>query len=108
MASYPINKGVGRPVEVKGLRAQYVIYAVLGTVLSLLVVLFVSMAQALFWAFVLGGILLFAVWASCIYANRKYGEHGLQQHLATLRIPQRIAFVCSIQKLVEHEKNSHG
>ncbi|MBO7367915.1 MAG: DUF4133 domain-containing protein, partial [Paludibacteraceae bacterium] len=37
MARYRINKGVGRAVEVKGLRAQYFIYAVIGVILAVII-----------------------------------------------------------------------
>jgi hypothetical protein len=103
VASYPINKGVGQSIEVKGLRAQYVMYAVLGTVLTFLLVLFFCLLQTLWLAFVGGAAMLVGVWSWCIYANKKYGEHGLQQYWASKRIPWRIAFVVPLKKLIRYE-----
>ena len=53
MAEYPINKGIGRPVEFKGLKAQY---------------LFIFC----------GGLLALFVWQT-FALNARYGEHGLMK-----------------------------
>ena len=106
VASYPINKGVGRSVEVRGLRAQYVIYATVGTVAILLFVFMVCICGSMLFALGVGAVALIAVWSSCFYLNRKYGEHGLLQRVATKRIPLRISLNRSILQLVHHEKNN--
>ena len=104
MASYPINKGVGRSVEVKGLKAQYVLYVVVGTVVTLLLVFLLCMCGFRLFAFGMGSVALTAVWSICFYLNRKYGEHGLMQRFAAKHIPKRIALNRSILQLLNHEK----
>jgi len=41
MAEYPINKGIGRPVEFKGLKAQY-LFIFCGGLLALFVLFVIS------------------------------------------------------------------
>ena len=57
MAEYPVNKGIGRPVEFKGLKAQYLFVFAVG--------LGVTAASAVVW-------LTFRL-------NAKYGQHGLMK-----------------------------
>ena len=45
MAEYPINKGIGRPVEFKGLKAQYLLFIFAGGLLAAFV-LFVILYMA--------------------------------------------------------------
>jgi hypothetical protein len=104
MASYPINKGVGRSVEVKGLRAGYVIYAVVGTVFSFFILFFFMLINRVF-ALVMGTVLLITVWCSSFYLNRKYGQYGLLHRRAKRVLPRRIAVSCPIFKLLHHEKS---
>lgn len=105
MASYPINKGVGRSIEVKGLRAQYVIYVVVGTVLSLLLLFLLLLLVHAAVAIAVGVVTLCTVWWSSFYLNNKYGENGLMHRRVARRVPARIAVVCSITHIVRREKS---
>lgn len=90
---YHINKGVGRPIVFKGLKAQYIAYLALGLVLLLigfavgyvsgvpLVVLMVLVA--------LSGGGLFAV---VFRMSAKFGEHGLLKYLAKRALPKYLVF----------------
>ena len=80
MAAFEINKGVGRTVEFKGLKAQYLILFAGGllAVFILVVILYlcgISQIACLVIG-VVGASLL--VWQS-FAMNRKYGEHGLMK-----------------------------
>ena len=80
MAAFEINKGVGRTVEFKGLKAQYLFLFAGGllAVFILVVILYlcgVSQIACLVIG-VVGASLL--VWQS-FAMNRKYGEHGLMK-----------------------------
>lgn len=105
MASYPINKGVGKSVEVKGLRAGYVIFAVVGTVLALLLLFLLLLLVPIAIAIVVGVSMLLAVWWASFYLNKKYGEYGLMQRRAASNIPMRIGISYPITKLLRHEKS---
>src|SRR4051812_41729957 len=86
---YPINKGINKPIEFKGLKAQYIWY--LGGGLAGLLVLFavlyisgvntyVCLALILLSGFVLSGV---------VYkVNNKYGEHGIMKKMAARGIPK--------------------
>ena len=88
MAEYPINKGVGRQVEFKGLRAQYLFLFAGGllAVFILVIVLYmggVDQVACLVAGVGLGGALV----ALTFRLNRKYGSYGLMKLLAARRHP---------------------
>jgi len=86
---YQVNKGINRPIEFKGLRAQYIGY--LGAGLVVLLVLFAALYLAglptlvcLGVAVVLGTGLIIKVYAM----SRRYGAHGLMKAMARKGIPK--------------------
>ena len=88
---YTINKGVNRPIEFRGLQAQYIWW--LGGGAAALLVLFAGMYIAGVNPFVcLGiigaaGVLLFRQ----VYAmSRKYGRFGMMKRSAAKKLPHRI------------------
>ncbi|WP_373724468.1 DUF4133 domain-containing protein [Bacteroides heparinolyticus] len=89
MAEWEINKGIGRTVEFKGLKAQYLFLFAGGllAVFILVVVLYlcgVSQIACLVIG-VLGATLV--VWQT-FAMNRKYGQHGLMK-LRAMRMHPR-------------------
>lgn len=91
MNSYNINKGVGRTVEFKGLKAQY-LFIFAGGLLGILVfVMVMYMAGVhtylcLFLGITTSSILIWQTFS----LNRKYGEHGLMKLGARKRHPRYI------------------
>lgn len=94
MASvYQINKGVSRPIEFKGLKAQYIAYLAVGLVF--LLVLFAAL-------YILGMPIYFLVplivglglglFALVFKLNKRFGVHGLGKYLAKGGIPNHIKF----------------
>ncbi|UEG54896.1 DUF4133 domain-containing protein [Mucilaginibacter daejeonensis] len=90
---YAINKGINRPVEFKGLQAQYIMYLGIGLVLLLL----------LFTVLYLAGIKIYiclsvilgsgsALFYKVFQLSHKYGEHGLMKMAAKRQIPNYIKF----------------
>ena len=86
---YQINKGINKPVEFKGLKAQYIWW--LGGGLVSLLVLFailyitgVHIFICLVIIFSLGAVLFMYVYK----LSRNYGEHGLMKKLARKAVPQ--------------------
>lgn len=94
MASvYQINKGVGRPIMFKGLKAQYIAYLAVGMVLLLIAfaVLYISGVSLL----VVLPIIFGSGFGLFMLVNRlssKFGEHGLMKYLARRSYPKFIQF----------------
>jgi len=91
MSSYNINKGIGRTVEFKGLKAQY-LFLFAGGLLAVLII-----AMVLFMAGVNPYVCLLIVSAGASITiwktfslNKKYGEHGLMKLSAKRRHPRYI------------------
>ena len=90
---YHINKGINKPIEFKGLRAQYIAYLAVGLV-SLLVsfaVLYIcglSLFVILPVILGLGTALFFIVFR----LSHKYGEHGLMKYFAQKQLPKYLWF----------------
>ena len=97
---YHINKGVNKPIEFKGLRAQYIAYLAIGLVLLLIsfAVLYIAGLSLFILLPVilgLGATLFFTVF----HLSNKFGEHGLMKYLAKrnlsgyLKINSRRVFI---------------
>ncbi|MBL7869796.1 MAG: DUF4133 domain-containing protein [Flavobacterium lindanitolerans] len=91
MSNYNINKGIGRTVEFKGLKAQYLfIFAggLLG-ILILVMILYMAGVNSFICLFLGAGGASLIVWQT-FSLNRKYGEHGLMKVGAKKRHPRYI------------------
>lgn len=91
MSNYNINKGIGRTVEFKGLKSQYLfIFAggLLGT-LILVMILYLTGVNSFICLFIGAGGASLIVWQTFLL-NRKYGEHGLMKIGARKRHPRYI------------------
>lgn len=91
MSNYNINKGIGRTVEFKGLKAQYLFLFAGGllAILILVMILYIAGANSYICLIIgiLGGSLI--VWQT-FALNKKYGEHGLMKLGARKRHPRYI------------------
>lgn len=104
MATYQVNRGVGRSVEFFGLRAQYVMYLVLLVffiiIFSFILSIFLNAVLALF----IGVIaFLLALW-SCYFLNNNYGVNGLTQKLASKSVVRHISVTKRVYQIVK-DKN---
>jgi len=91
MNTYNINKGIGRTVEFRGLKAQYLfIFAggLLG-ILILVMILYMAGTSSYICLFLGAGGSSLIVWQT-FSLNRKYGEHGLMKIGAKKRHPRYI------------------
>ncbi len=90
MATFQVNRGVGKPVEFFGLKAQYVFYLVL----LILTVLFFSFILSLLLnamgALFIGIITFLLAVCSVFKLNNTYGEYGLMQILASKKLVKHI------------------
>ncbi|MFB6457058.1 DUF4133 domain-containing protein [Chitinophaga sp. Hz27] len=88
---YSINKGINRPLEFKGLKAQYIWYMAVGVfgVLILFVILYSCRINT--YVCLVIGLSAGASWAMWIYKlSHKYGEYGLTKKLARRSVPKSI------------------
>ena len=86
MATFQVNRGVGKPVEFFGLRAQYVFYLV---ILIFFVLFFSFILTVLLNALgaLLSGIISFLLAVCSVFKlNNTYGEHGLMQLMASFEL----------------------
>ena len=88
---YGINKGINKPLEFKGLKAQYIWY--LGAGLVALLILFavlyicgVNTFVCLAVTLILGTVLFIYVYK----LSHRYGEHGMMKTLAKKTIPKEV------------------
>ena len=88
---YKINKGINKPIEFKGLKAQYIAYLAVGLIalLILFAILYiagVNMFACLALVSILGTVLFMSVY----HMSDKYGQYGLLKKLAIRSIPDSI------------------
>ena len=86
---YSINKGINRPIEFKGLRAQYIGYLAAGLValllgFTLLYLAGVHLVVCVGIVFLSGGALFTGVY----HLNRTYGQYGLLKRFARRSVPR--------------------
>jgi hypothetical protein len=90
---YQVNKGINRPLEFKGLQAQYIWYlgGGLAGVLVAYSALYISGINpyiCVVIALCSGGFVFMKVYRM----NNKYGQHGLARKSAQRKIPKAIRF----------------
>ncbi|KYG79328.1 hypothetical protein AWW67_13215 [Roseivirga seohaensis] len=93
MNELPINKGINKPIEFKGLKAQYIGYLAVGLIVLLILfaILYVLGVQVLVCvgiAFGLGTALFVQVFR----LSHRYGEHGLMKATAHRQVPETLVF----------------
>ena len=94
MAEYPINKGIGRPVEFKGLKAQYLF-------------IFAGGLLALFILFVILYMVGIGQWIWQTFAlNARYGEHGLMKLGAARNHPRYLINRRRITRLFKNKQKT--
>ena len=91
MNIYHINKGIGRTVEFKGLKAQY-LFIFAGGLLGLLVCVMIMYMAGVntYICLSLGGISAGLLIWQTFRLNGKYGEHGLMKLGAKKKHPRYI------------------
>ncbi len=91
MPQFPLNKGINKPVEFKGLVGKYLAYLAggVGAVFLLALTLFISGVNSYF-VLALSGALGFGVITRVFSLNHKYGEHGAMKESAKSQQPNYI------------------
>ena len=88
---YKINKGINKPVEFKGLKAQYIWYLAIGLIVLLIVfavmyIIGVNTYVCLVLILIAGTVLFVRV----TRLSNKYGEHGMMKKVASQGVPKII------------------
>jgi|SRR5690606_21172192 len=102
MNHYNINKGIGRTVEFKGLKAQYLfIFAggLLG-ILILVMILYLAGVNSYMCIGIGGSGAGLIIWQT-FSLNKKYGEHGLMKIGARRRHPRYVICRKSIRRYLK-------
>jgi voltage-gated potassium channel Kch len=85
---YTINKGINKPIEFKGLKAQYIVYLAVGLIalfilFAVMYVIGVNMFVCLALVATLGTALFMFVYRM----SDTYGQHGLLKKIARRQLP---------------------
>lgn len=108
MSQYNINKGIGRTVEFKGLKAQYLFLFAAGLLGMLLLVMILYMAEVnpYLCLFIGAGGTSLIVWQT-FALNRKHGQHGLMKLGARKSHPKYIIRRKAIHRHLKYTPNPH-
>ena len=106
MSDFEINKGVGREVEFKGLRAQYLFIFAFGLLAVFVVFVIIYPAGIGQWPCIgLGVSAATAVGWLTFSLNRRFGSHGLIKLLAARQHPRRILSRKRITRLIKQQQS---
>ena len=105
MADYPVNKGIGRSVEFKGLKAQYLFIFVGGLLALFVLFVILYMIGIDQWICIGFGVVSASVLVWQTFAmNARYGEHGLMKLGATKIHPRYLLNRRRISRLIKKRK----
>ena len=105
MADYPVNKGIGRSVEFKGLKAQYLFIFVGGLLALFVLFVILYMIGIDQWICIGFGVVSASVLVWQTFAlNARYGEHGLMKLGATKSNPRYLLNRRRISRLIKKRK----
>ena len=105
MADYPVNKGIGRAVEFKGLKAQYLFIFVGGLLALFVLFVILYMIGIDQWICIGFGVVSASVLVWQTFAlNARYGEHGLMKLGATKSHPRYLLNRRHISRLIKKRK----
>ncbi|HEY5968311.1 MAG TPA: DUF4133 domain-containing protein [Chitinophagaceae bacterium] len=88
---YKVNKGINKPVEFRGLKAQYIWY--LGGGLVILLIIFALLYIIGINTFFCVGLIVVLGTSLFIHVyklSNKYGEHGMMKKIAKSSIPDTV------------------
>lgn len=105
MAEFQINKGIGRSVEFKGLKSQYLFIFAGGLLISFILVIILYMIGVNQYYCLLLGIIVSSVLVWQTFSlNQKYGEYGLMKKASQKSHPNYLRRQHSVLKLIKRRK----
>ena len=106
---YGINKGIGKSVEFRGLKAQYLFIFAGGLLAVFVVFVILYMAGVDQWVCIAFGVAAASVLVWLTFRlNTRYGEHGLMKRVARCRRPRRIASRRSVMTMLHINNDTYG
>jgi len=105
---YQINKGINKPIEFKGLKAQYIWYLGGGLVALLIFFAIIYICGVNIFICLLLIVSLATVLFMYVYKlSRAYGEYGLMKKVAKKSVPNTIKIYSNIRlkKQLFHERS---
>ena len=109
MADYPINKGIGKPAEFKGLKSQYLFIFAGGLLGSFVVFVVMYMAGIGQWICIGFGVCAASVLVWLTFSlNAKYGEHGLMKVQARRSHPKYLINRRNIPRLFKQKERKNA
>ena len=101
---YGINKGIGKSVEFRGLKAQYLFIFAGGLLAVFVVFVILYMAGVDQWICIAFGVAAASVLVWLTFRlNARYGEHGLMKLLAARRHPRYLLNRKSLRRLLKRK-----
>ena len=105
MADYSINRGIGKSVEFKGLKAQYLFIFVGGLLAIFILFVLMYLAGVNQWFCIITGCIGTTILVYQTFAlNAKYGEYGLMKKQALSYHPR---YIINRRSLFRLFKNKH-
>lgn len=103
---YSINKGIGKSVEFKGLKAQYLFIFTGGLLAVFVVFVILYMIGISQWMCIGFGIIAASVlvWLT-FHLNEKYGEHGVMKLMAAGQHPRYLINRKTTHRLFKRKRN---
>lgn len=109
MSEYPINKGIGRSVEYKGLKAQYLFIFAIG-LLSLFILFVIMYVTGVPQGFCIGFTVISA--PVLVYLtfrlNARYGQYGLMKLGAVRQHPRYIINRMRIKRIIKRHNEKYA
>ena len=105
MAEYPVNKGIGRPVEFKGLKSRYLFIFCGGLLALFILFVILYMAGVDQWVCIAFGVAAASVLVWLTFRlNTRYGEHGLMKLGAARMRPRHVLHRRRVSNLLRRKK----
>lgn len=105
MAEFSINRGIGKSVEFKSLKAQYLFIFIGGLLAVFILFIIMYLIGINQWVCIGFGLVAATVLVWQTFAlNAKYGEHGLMKVQARSSHPKYIINRRKFPKLFKHKK----
>lgn len=88
MIKYSVNRGINKPMEFKGLKAQYIGYLAAGLGLTLIAfAIGYVLGMSMYLCLTVAVVLATADFVLVFHLSATYGEHGLMKKIAQNQVP---------------------
>lgn len=91
MIKYSVNRGINKPMEFKGLKAQYIGYLAAGIGLTLIAfAIGYILGMSMYLCLAVALVLATADFVLVFHLSATYGEHGLMKKMAQNQVPASV------------------